>query len=162
MRDTTTSDKIKQAVAYYYVKKRHGVNFELSVNGWASRKKLLRPDVLTVTMRGWVIAVEVKSSVADYRADKKWQGYRDYCNQLYLATTDELYLKIKHTIPPDVGVLVLVTKPGHKKEGLIVVRKKSKSRELDNDTLKTLLLRLAWRNSDWNRRNKKKTERQYV
>ncbi|WP_286830003.1 MULTISPECIES: MmcB family DNA repair protein [Kordiimonas] len=44
-----------------------------------------RVDVLGLDRRGKAVIVEVKSSVADYRADTKWIEYLDYCEEFYFA-----------------------------------------------------------------------------
>ncbi|MGH7075912.1 MAG: MmcB family DNA repair protein [Stellaceae bacterium] len=44
-----------------------------------------RADLLALGPDGEIRIVEVKSSVADFRADKKWHEYRDFCDRLYFA-----------------------------------------------------------------------------
>lgn len=44
-----------------------------------------RADILAIGPRGDVIIVEIKSSIADFRADHKWPEYRDYCDRFYFA-----------------------------------------------------------------------------
>jgi hypothetical protein len=44
-----------------------------------------RADVLALGRGGDVVIVEIKRSVADFRADRKWPGYRDYADRLYFA-----------------------------------------------------------------------------
>ena len=44
-----------------------------------------RVDLIGVNRRGAVTIVEVKSSLADFRADGKWQGYLDWCDAFYFA-----------------------------------------------------------------------------
>jgi hypothetical protein len=47
--------------------------------------------------------VEIKSSVADFRADQKWQDYRAHCDRLFFATSLEVPCEI---FPPDTGLIV--------------------------------------------------------
>jgi len=51
--------------------------------------------------RGWI--VEIKSSVADFRADQKWQDYRVHCDRLFFATSQDVPCEI---FPPDTGLIV--------------------------------------------------------
>jgi len=44
-----------------------------------------RADVMALLPDGTVQIVEIKSCVADYRADRKWPDYREYCDRLYFA-----------------------------------------------------------------------------
>ena len=45
----------------------------------------LRMDIIALGPRGEVWVVEVKSSVADFRADAKWQGYLEWSEQFFFA-----------------------------------------------------------------------------
>jgi hypothetical protein len=47
--------------------------------------------------------VEIKSSIADLRADQKWIDYRLHCDRLFFATTLEVPCEI---FPPDTGLIV--------------------------------------------------------
>ena len=47
--------------------------------------------------------VEIKSSVADFRADQKWRDYRLHCDRLFFATTLEVPCEI---FPQDTGLIV--------------------------------------------------------
>ena len=49
----------------------------------------------------WI--VEIKSSVADFRADQKWQDYRLHCDRLFFATSLDVPCEI---FPPDTGLIV--------------------------------------------------------
>lgn len=44
-----------------------------------------RVDVAALDRAGRFVVVEVKSSLADFRADGKWQEYLDYCDFYYFA-----------------------------------------------------------------------------
>jgi hypothetical protein len=52
---------------------------------------------------GDVWIVEIKSSIADFRADQKWMDYRLHCDRLFFATTLEVPCDI---FPLDVGLIV--------------------------------------------------------
>jgi hypothetical protein len=49
-----------------------------------------RADIIALCPAGRLTIVEIKSSVADFRADKKWPDYRDYCDRFYFAVPDSL------------------------------------------------------------------------
>lgn len=67
-----------------------GVCRHLASLGFAAVEELVLPDGLRVDVmalgRGgelWV--VECKSGLADWRADRKWQGYLPYCDRFFWA-----------------------------------------------------------------------------
>jgi hypothetical protein len=62
-----------------------------------------RADLVALDGGGELWIVEVKSSVADFRADRKWQDYRAHCDRLFFATTVEVPCEI---FPPDTGLIV--------------------------------------------------------
>src|SRR5207237_7974160 len=47
-----------------------------------------RADILALGRTGDLIIVEIKSSVADFRADRKWAGYRDFADRLYFRSEE--------------------------------------------------------------------------
>lgn len=62
-----------------------------------------RADILCLSTTGEFNIVEVKSGVADFRADQKWPDYRAYCDRLYFAIPMDFPLEI---LPSDCGVIV--------------------------------------------------------
>jgi len=44
-----------------------------------------RADVMGLDDSGRFVIVEIKSSLADYRADRKWPDYLPYCDKFYFA-----------------------------------------------------------------------------
>ena len=62
-----------------------------------------RADLVALGGNGEIWIVEIKSSVADFRADQKWQDYRFHCDRLFFATTVEVPCEI---FPPDTGLIV--------------------------------------------------------
>ncbi|NNF80116.1 MAG: MmcB family DNA repair protein [Rhizobiales bacterium] len=62
-----------------------------------------RVDIIAVNKTGLISVVEIKSSVADFRADNKWHEYRDFCDRLYFAVTPDLPQEI---LPADAGLIV--------------------------------------------------------
>jgi len=47
-----------------------------------------RVDLMALRRNGSLVIVEIKSSVADFRADRKWPEYRPWCDQLYFAVPE--------------------------------------------------------------------------
>jgi hypothetical protein len=62
-----------------------------------------RADVVALAADGTILIVEIKSSLADFRADAKWQNYRAYCDRLYFAISHNLAPEI---MPEDAGLIV--------------------------------------------------------
>jgi hypothetical protein len=67
-----------------------GVARHLAALGFATVDEMvlatgLRVDVIALGPKGELWVVECKSGPADYRADRKWQGYLDYCDRFFWA-----------------------------------------------------------------------------
>jgi hypothetical protein len=62
-----------------------------------------RADLVAVGRSGEIWIVEIKSSIADFRADQKWMDYRMHCDRLFFATTVEVPCEI---FPKDTGLIV--------------------------------------------------------
>ncbi len=62
-----------------------------------------RVDLIGVNRRGAVAIVEVKSSLADFRADGKWRGYLDWCDSFYFAVTAGFPAEV---LPAEQGLIV--------------------------------------------------------
>ena len=62
-----------------------------------------RADLVALDVSGEIWIVEIKSSVADFRADQKWQDYRAHCDRLFFATSTDVPCDI---FPPDTGLIV--------------------------------------------------------
>jgi hypothetical protein len=62
-----------------------------------------RADITALNGAGAIWIVEIKSSIADFRADQKWTDYRAHCDRLFFATTVEVPCEI---FPPDTGLIV--------------------------------------------------------
>jgi len=48
-----------------------------------------RADVMALGSKGDILIVEVKSSLEDYRADRKWAEYAPFCDAFYFAVSPE-------------------------------------------------------------------------
>jgi hypothetical protein len=62
-----------------------------------------RADLVALGGDGEIIIVEIKSSVADFRADQKWTDYRLHCDRLFFATIVDVPREI---FPADAGLIV--------------------------------------------------------
>jgi hypothetical protein len=62
-----------------------------------------RADLVALGAAGDIWIVEIKSSVADLRADRKWMEYRAYCDRLFFATALDVPCEV---FPPDTGLIV--------------------------------------------------------
>ncbi len=48
-----------------------------------------RADVAGVNRKGMFVIAEIKSSLADFRADGKWPDYLSYCDNFYFAVAED-------------------------------------------------------------------------
>jgi Uncharacterized protein conserved in bacteria len=62
-----------------------------------------RADLVTVSEKGEIWIIEIKTSVEDFRVDCKWPDYRVYCDRLFFATHREVPLGI---FPEECGLLL--------------------------------------------------------
>ncbi len=62
-----------------------------------------RADLVALGGDGEVLIVEIKSSIADFRADQKWTEYRLHCDRLFFATVIDVPREI---FPDDAGLIV--------------------------------------------------------
>jgi len=62
-----------------------------------------RADVIALAPDGLLTIVEIKSSVADFRADRKWPDYRDFCDRFFFAIPETVPLEI---LPESAGLIV--------------------------------------------------------
>ncbi len=62
-----------------------------------------RADLVALNRSGEIWIVEIKSSIADFRADQKWPEYRLHCDRLLFATSLDVP---QHIFPEDTGLIV--------------------------------------------------------
>jgi hypothetical protein len=62
-----------------------------------------RVDVMGLSTTGEFAIVEVKSSLEDFRSDRKWQEYLPYCDRFFFAV-DESFPH--HLVPNDCGLII--------------------------------------------------------
>lgn len=92
-----------------------------------------RVDVAGLGPRGEFVFVEIKSSLADFRADRKWQDYLDYCDRFYFAVREDFPAEV---LPGDQGLIIA------DRFGGAIVRESAESR-LNGARRKALMLRFA-------------------
>jgi len=62
-----------------------------------------RADVAAISEKGDIWIVEIKSSLADYRADSKWGDYCEYCDKFLFAVASEFPSEV---LPDNVGYMI--------------------------------------------------------
>jgi hypothetical protein len=62
-----------------------------------------RADIVALGTDGVIHIVEIKSSIADFRADSKWPEYRLHCDRLYFAIPETVPIEI---MPEDAGLII--------------------------------------------------------
>ncbi|MFI4975633.1 MAG: DNA repair putative endonuclease MmcB [Caulobacterales bacterium] len=62
-----------------------------------------RADIMALGPRGEIAIVEVKSSLEDFRTDRKWGEYAPYCDAFYFAVAPEFPREI---LPEEPGLIV--------------------------------------------------------
>src|SRR5262249_7555637 len=85
-----------------------GVCRALSALGYAALTEFplnsgRRVDVIAVNGAGETVIVEIKTSIADYRADRKWNEYLEFCDAFYFAVPIAFPLAL---LPTDCGLMI--------------------------------------------------------
>jgi hypothetical protein len=62
-----------------------------------------RADILALGRGGDLVIVEIKSSVADFRADRKWSDYREFADRFCFAVPNGFPVTL---IPDECGLIV--------------------------------------------------------
>lgn len=68
-----------------------------------------RADISGLDRSGNITIVEVKSSPADFRSDRKWPQYLDYCDRFFFAVDPEFPLTLldePSSLPDQTGIIV--------------------------------------------------------
>lgn len=147
------ANHIRQIVAARYAHKRWATHFEVGL----VKGGRLRADVVALHMGGGIDIVEVKSSVADFRSDKKMGAYCKYADRMYVACSKEVYDKIKDQVLPGIGVYVVGPDS-------IYVAKRAKYAAMHADTRLSIAVRMGYRSADktLHQRKSKNAGRNYV
>lgn len=97
-----------------------------------------RVDVMAIDRNGDFVIVEIKSTVADYRADRKWHEYLEYCERFYFAVPAGFPVEL---LPADCGLIVADPYDA-------AVRRESFSRRVNANRKRRQLIRFALVASD--------------
>ena len=62
-----------------------------------------RADIIAINEKGAIWIIEIKSSIADFRADNKWHEYWDFCDELYFAVPPDFPEDI---LPDETGLII--------------------------------------------------------
>jgi hypothetical protein len=92
-----------------------------------------RADLVAVGRAGELLIVEIKSSVTDFRSDRKWPEYRAHCDRLLFAVTSRFPEEL---IPPEIGLIVADAYGG-------TLVRKGEFRPIAPATRKAILLSIA-------------------
>ena len=63
----------------------------------------LRVDIITLGMSDEIWIVECKSGQSDFKSDKKWKNYLDWCDRYFWAVDANFPIGI---LPSDTGVII--------------------------------------------------------
>ncbi|MFZ1468848.1 MAG: MmcB family DNA repair protein [Paracoccaceae bacterium] len=85
-----------------------GVARSLRSLGFASVEEMtlasgLRVDLMALGPKGQLWVVECKSGRADFRADRKWQGYLEYCDRFFWAVDADFPTDL---LPVETGLII--------------------------------------------------------
>ena len=123
---------VRRGVQRLFLEMKHAMLPEL---GLASGR---RADLISLSDKGEIWIVEIKSSIEDLRADSKWPDYRQHCDRLFFATHPGVPLDI---FPEDCGMIL---SDGYAAE---IVRE-APEHKLAPATRKALTLRFARTSAD--------------
>tara|TARA_R110002072_G_scaffold10523_25_gene48942 strand:- start:2834 stop:3331 length:498 start_codon:yes stop_codon:yes gene_type:complete len=92
-----------------------------------------RVDVMAIDRNGEFVIVEVKSTVADFRGDRKWHEYLAFCERFYFAVPAGFPMDM---MPDDCGLIVADPYTA-------AVRRESLTRKLNTNRKRRQLIRFA-------------------
>jgi len=118
---------VRKGVQILLHEMRHVVLAEMSLTSGR------RADLVSLTEKGEIWIIEIKSSIEDFRVDRKWPDYRQHCDRLFFATHQGVPLDI---FPEDCG---LILSDGY---GAHLVREAPEHR-LSSSTRKAMTLNFA-------------------
>ena len=62
-----------------------------------------RADLAGIGPKGEIVIVEIKSGIADYRADEKWPEYFAWCDRFFFAVSDRFPREV---LPHETGLII--------------------------------------------------------
>lgn len=152
-RRTDTADTLKESALCHFTRYGYSCYKEIGLNSWGKQ----RADLVGVNLKSKILVVEIKSSVQDYKTDKKWKSYLPFCDRFFFCISETLYTKIGPQIKKDLaktgaGLLVLNAKTGF----LDTKIRCAEQSFLSTEQRLTLVTRFAWRNGTSKRQIRRK------
>lgn len=92
-----------------------------------------RADLVALTGTGEIWIVEIKTSIEDYRTDRKWPDYRQHCDRLFFASHAGVPMDL---FPEDCGLIIADEWSGH-------LLREAPEHRLAAATRKAMLVRFA-------------------
>jgi hypothetical protein len=96
-RQSTRAMMVRKGVQILLHEMRHAILPELTLSNGR------RADLVSITPKGEIWIIEIKTSVEDFRVDRKWPQYRDFCDRLLFATHKDVPLDI---FPEECGLML--------------------------------------------------------
>ncbi|MER0239333.1 MmcB family DNA repair protein [Fulvimarina sp. MAC8] len=97
-----------------------------------------RADLVCLSEKGEITIVEIKTSIEDFRVDRKWPDYLEHCDRLFFATHPGVPVEI---FPEDQGLIV---SNGYTAE----ILREAPENKLSSATRKAMTLRFARLSAD--------------
>ena len=89
--------RIARGVSRFFAERGNGCLAEFSF------KTGRRADIIAIDNKGTITVVEIKSSVSDFRSDKKWAEYLEFCDRFYFAVGTDFPIEI---LPSECGLVI--------------------------------------------------------
>ncbi len=85
-----------------------GVGRALTDLGWSCLFEVVlktgrRVDIMALDDKGRIAVVEIKSSLADFRSDGKWQEYLEFCDLFFFAVPEDFPREV---LPDEPGLII--------------------------------------------------------
>ena len=85
-----------------------GLGRLFAAQGYASVRELVLPtgrriDLAALGGGGELVFVEIKTSLADFRSDFKWESYCEFCDRFFFAVPEDFPQEV---LPAEVGLIV--------------------------------------------------------
>ncbi|MFT6579970.1 MAG: hypothetical protein ACJAU6_000394 [Alphaproteobacteria bacterium] len=93
----SAAHKIARGVSRFFQRRNETCLTEFTLNTGR------RVDIATLDAKGQISIVEIKTSVSDFRADKKWPNYLPFCDRFYFAVPGNFPLDI---LPEAHGLII--------------------------------------------------------
>lgn len=95
--DAPVALRLMRGVGRLFASLGHAVLFEARLGNGR------RADVLGLSRDGRIVIAEVKSGLPDFRADRKWPDYTDYCDAFYFAVAADFPVE---RLPEQCGLII--------------------------------------------------------